>query len=265
MTGSNGAIYLQSFWDMITKAVENMPYAPPEYAAYASAIVGKPLALTNAGFSLELAIAPLQSQVTVPLEHQGPSEADILFSYKFPMKIGDADRPFDGVVGYFDTDNMTTGSTDWTKLHTYFGVNPRPTLPPAGDPRVLIEPADFPTLSPYYVEPDGPLKDDSFSATHATHLMVKTVIVDPYTPLHIYGPILPITALQLPAWTVQAALQQMSALLSCPSLHFLPQFMYSDQVDPSSSRLLHPRPLSHHKRRLKDIRCQSPSISHHVD
>jgi hypothetical protein len=207
-SGPKAPDYLRAFWDMITQATENMPYAPPEYSAYASSIVGKPLALTNAGFSLELATSPLLSQVTLPLARAGPSEAETLFAYKFPIKIGDAERPFDGIVGYFDTDNTTTGSTDWLNLHTYSVAKP-PAAP--GDPRTLIEPESFPTLSPYYVEPDdGRLKDGSFAASHAANLVVKTVLIDPYTSLHVYTPILPITSLQLPSWTVQAALQKMS-------------------------------------------------------
>jgi hypothetical protein len=57
-----GPVYLRSFWDMITQALETMPYALADYASYATAIIGKPLALVNVGFSLELAIPSLQSQ-----------------------------------------------------------------------------------------------------------------------------------------------------------------------------------------------------------
>lgn len=211
MAGPGGDVYLRSFWDMITKAIENMPYAPADYAAYASSIVGKPLALVNAGFSLELATPPLQSQTTLPPASSETHPTKDLLSYKFPIKIGDADRPFDGVLGYFETDNSTTGTTDWTKLYTYFPTTPTTTgSAQSGDPRILIEPATFPTLSPYFVEPDGPLKNGSYAASVAQNFHVKTLLLDPYTPLHVYSPILPITALQLPSWTVQVALQTMS-------------------------------------------------------
>lgn len=214
MTGTNGEAYLRSFWDMITQAVENMPYAPADYATYASAIVGKPLALVNVGFSLELATPPLQTQTTLP--PSSPATAPDLLSYKFPIKIGDADRPYDGVLGYFETDNTTTGSTDWSKLFTYW---PATAAPKTGDPRVLIQPTTFPTLSPFFVEPDGALKNGSYSASLASNLSIKTMILDPYTPLHIYSGILPITALQLPSWTVQQALQTMSKTLLPGPIH----------------------------------------------
>ena len=215
-TPNTGPAYLQSFYDMITSAIVNMPFAPPEYAAFASAIVGKPLALTNVGLSLELATQPLESQVTLPMPAPiTPGQEEIL-KYKFPIKIGDADRPFDGVVGYFDTDNTTAGSTTWTKLHTYFTSSSAtpPTAPQTGDPRVIIAPSDFPTLSPYYIHPDGPLKLSSYLAESATKLVVKTMLLDPYTPIHVYSPILPITELKLSAWNVQTALQRMTAFFT---------------------------------------------------
>jgi hypothetical protein len=197
------AAYLSSFWNMITQAVAKMPYAPADYAAYASAIVGKPLALVNVGLSLELATAPLSSQSTLP---PPAAKSPDLLGYKFPIKIGDIERPYDGVVGYFDT---TGGVTAWKKLYTYFVSPPsQPLL--AGDPRSLIEPASFPTLSPFFADPAGSLVNGSYAATLASKMMVKTMLVDPYTPMHVYSPILPIVSLQLPAWTVQVALQKMS-------------------------------------------------------
>jgi hypothetical protein len=56
---------------MITQAVENMSYALADSGAYASSIVGKPLALVNVGFSLELATPLLQLQTTLlPLPYK---------------------------------------------------------------------------------------------------------------------------------------------------------------------------------------------------
>jgi hypothetical protein len=206
MTGNHGEVYLRSFWDMITQAVENMPYAPADYAATASAIVGKPLALVNVGFSLELATPPLQSQTTLP--PSSPVSAPDLLSYKFPIKIGDADRPFDGVLGYFDTKD--NGGTNWDQLFTYFPASKASGPADANDPRIFIEPKTFPTLSPFFIEPDGQLVNNSYKSSWVQQLMVKTMILDPYTPLHVYSGILPITALQLPSWVVQVAMQTMS-------------------------------------------------------
>lgn len=260
MTGDGGTEFQLAFWDMVTQAVENMPYAPPEYAAFPNAIVGKPLALTNVGLSLELATEPLRSQVTLKPELDEPDEAHTLLSYEFPIKIGDAERPYDGVVGYFDTNNDRTGSasngsTDWTRLNTYF-VSRQATIP-TGDPRVLIEPSTFPKLSPYYVEPNIDQVDNSFLATHAAHFMVKTVIVDPYTPLHVYSPILPITSLQLPAWTVQSALQRMSACFHTSDPKTTPLIL--------SSCIFHSWSMPRYKRCAKGLRPKPTSSIRHLD
>ena len=207
MTGQNGAVYLRAFCDMITKVVELMPFAPAGYAVYATVIIAKPLALVNAGFSLELSTPPFEPPTTLPpkLDPNPPTEADLLFAYKFPIKIGDRDHPYDGMLGYFDTDNSTTGSSNFTMLHIYFTA--APVTPSPQDPRILIQPENFPALSPYYIDPDGPLKKGSLLASHAAEFLVKTLHIDPYTPMHVYSPILPITALQLPAcgagWLVE--------------------------------------------------------------
>lgn len=207
---TTGGPYLRSFSDMIFSAMDLMPYAPASYGSFATSIIGKVFALVNVGFSLELSLPPLESQVIPPLQPPpaGPSDADLLLSYEFPVKIGDKERPYDGVVGYFDSDNTTTGKTTWTKLHSYFTANG---TPETHDPRVSILPENFETISPYYVEPEGPLMNGSFAASHAANLNVKTMLLDPFTPLHLYTPILPIKSLRLSAWCIQSALEKMSA------------------------------------------------------
>lgn len=65
-----------------------------QYSGFANAIVGKPLALVNAAFSLEMAQPSLKAQHTLgPLPGQlGPTEDDALSSYKFKVKLGDVRR-----------------------------------------------------------------------------------------------------------------------------------------------------------------------------
>ena len=192
---------------MISRAIETMPHAPADYAAYATSIIGKPLALVNVGFSLELASPPLRSTAVSsppsPLEPAVSTDPPPLLEYKFAIKIGDADRPFDGVVGFFDD---SAGDTDWTHLHTYFTSS----APSEGDPRKFIKPENFDTLSPHYVNPADFPTSSAYVAAKTSNLLVKTMLIDPYTPLHVYTPILPIKSLQLPAWTVQRALEKMS-------------------------------------------------------
>ncbi|KAL8756888.1 MAG: hypothetical protein Q9184_004359, partial [Pyrenodesmia sp. 2 TL-2023] len=212
LSDRNGGVYLRSFFQKITSAIETMPHAPPDYAAYATSIVGKPLALVEVGFSLELAHAPLRSQIVPsppePLGLAVSTEREPLLSYKFPIKIGDAERPFHGVVGFFDN---IDGVTDWEKLHTYFTSRSLVATREEGDPCVPILPENFDTLSPFHTAPDEFTSSADYVAAKAERLLVKTMLIDPYTPLHVYTPILPITFLQLPAWTVQRALEKMSA------------------------------------------------------
>lgn len=117
----NGAPFLRSFFQMITLAIETMSYAAPDFAAYLISIFGKLLTLANVDFGLQLATAPLRSQVVAsPPSSLGlaiPTEPEPLLSYKFPIKIGDVDRPFSGVVGFLDN---VDGIIDWEELHTCF-------------------------------------------------------------------------------------------------------------------------------------------------
>jgi hypothetical protein len=212
----NGAAYLRAFWDMMISSIEHMPYAPNDYSAYATSIVGKPFALVNAGFSLELALPPLESQISKgqqPSAAAGPSAAEVLYSYKFPVKIGDKERRFDGVVGYFDTENSSSISTNFDKLHTYFTADRNSEV---GDPRLSIEPSNFELLSPYYIDPEPPSLLWNYRAAHDKKLSIKTLLIDPYTSLHLYTPILPIKPFSLSAWILQSALQRMSTFRIYP-------------------------------------------------
>ena len=211
--------YLQGFFDMINGAIKTMPYPPSDYSAYANSLVGKPLALVNVGWSLELASPALDAQNTrgnIP-----SSEAEELASYKFPFKIGDADRPFDGVVGYFQSDNVNTGKTDWSKLYTYF--------PSTATKKIIgIEPSNFPTISPTYIQPEkdfkvagmpNPRKFSSYIESRTAQYLVTTMLIDPYTPIHAYSPMLPIKSLKLANWTMQKAFSRMTAFFRLgPSL-----------------------------------------------
>lgn len=85
-------------WEIVQEAIPNMPFPPSEYAACANAIVGKPLALVNAGWSLELAQPPRWAQNTLP-EPPAPVKGGIdplrgaamdeMSRYEFKVKIGD--------------------------------------------------------------------------------------------------------------------------------------------------------------------------------
>jgi hypothetical protein len=234
-----------SFFDMINGSIKAMPYPPTEYADFASSIVGKPLALANIGYSLELAEPPFEPQNTLPpgdsIQRINPDET--LDKYKFELKIGDYSRPFDGLVAYFDMQEsprtpssnpdipLTTEQINLETIHTYFlSRDASSHLPSNSDKRVPIGlsrtgtqlPSSYPTVTPYHIDPlpnwsSQPPQSDirnpypDFLAEHHKRLYIKSVLIDPYTPIHIYSPILPVKSLQLPAWTVQAACRKMTA------------------------------------------------------
>jgi hypothetical protein len=227
--------FLKSFFHMINGAIRAMPYAPSEYSGYANALVGKPLALVNVGFSLELATPALTAQNTlgkVPVNEQ-----EELSSYRFPIKLGDAERPFDGVVGWFDTDNITNGRTNWNKVYTY--------APDPGNTSFeMAAPPNFIRLSPHYLDPvtlkatGSDRTFQSYRQARTAQYVIKTMLVDPYTPVHAYSPILPITSLSLPPWTIQQAMTRMTAFFrlgpSLVSADVPSQYDESRKVDPDT-------------------------------
>lgn len=92
------AQYLLSLWNTIEAAIQTMPFAPSAYSGTANAIVGKPLALVNVGWSLELAQPPLWAQHTLPAPAVvTPGVEDPLRvaaktdmqQYEFKVKLGD--------------------------------------------------------------------------------------------------------------------------------------------------------------------------------
>ncbi|KAF2001041.1 hypothetical protein P154DRAFT_562923 [Amniculicola lignicola CBS 123094] len=232
--------FLKSFFHMINGAIKTMPFPPSEYSGYANSLVGKPLALVNVGFSLELAISALTAQNTLGKtpKSEGRSEQDELSSYRFPFKIGDVDRPFDGVVGYFKTDNKVDGKTDWNTMYTYF--------PDEGNKSfVKISPQNFPRLSPHYINPNTLTSTststaifNSYRQAQAAQFTIATMLIDPYTPIHAYSPILPIKSLAVPAWTIQKAFTRMTAFFRLgPSLISVDVPMQYDEkrkLDPES-------------------------------
>lgn len=80
----------------------------------------------------------------------------------------------------------------------------------------MIEPDTFPTLTPYFIDPTKVDDTRGLLKEKASKFLVKTLLIDPYTPLHLYTGILPIKTLQLPGWSLEAAMKNMSS--SLPSL-----------------------------------------------
>jgi hypothetical protein len=134
------------------------------------------------------------------------------------------DRPFDGVVCYWDTDDnvagIATGKTTFRPMYTYPYHSKDVQTPEekALDPRVNIEPGNFPVLTPYFIDPTKVDPSEGLLKSKAEKFRVKTLLIDPYTPLHLYSAILPIKSLKLPGWSLEAAMKNMSKCL-CQARH----------------------------------------------
>ncbi|KAA8903424.1 hypothetical protein FN846DRAFT_55200 [Sphaerosporella brunnea] len=203
--------YLQAFVDMINDALMNAAPAPDAYAQFLNSVVGKPLALVNMGWSLEMAADAYENQSTLNTvlpdrwllpDHDQPGR-DL---YSFHVKLGDKQRTFDGLVGYFDTQDAQISGNDLIleKLFTYFESDePK-------SPLVMIGKDNYPILKPFFIRPDE-LNSVIIENKRNSFMRTFGAIVDPFTPVHAYSGILPTTPLKLPTWTWQDAMNRMTA------------------------------------------------------
>ncbi|KAI9648824.1 hypothetical protein NHQ30_003465 [Ciborinia camelliae] len=217
------AQYLEGFWKLITVALDKLPAAPSVYAQYLNSIVGKPLALVNMGWSLEVAGPQLVNQST-NAEVKNPErwllpdpEKPQRPFYTFQVKLGDKEREYDGLVGYFDVDEALHPGTelDLRVIHTYFAP-PEPETP--NDPRHLLTTDSYPQLTPFWDPPfpqtppyDKPVSAEEYISQRNNHLHVYGAIVDPFTAVNAYSSFLPTQSLELPSWTWQEAMNTMTA------------------------------------------------------
>jgi hypothetical protein len=103
--------YLQASIEIINSAIKTMPFPPADYSGFANSGIGKPLALVNMGYRLELAAFTVEAHNTLSKskghnppynshpEDPGPAYQDDIEKYTFPIKIGDQQRIHDGVIG----------------------------------------------------------------------------------------------------------------------------------------------------------------------
>ncbi|KAH6691798.1 hypothetical protein BKA61DRAFT_499911 [Leptodontidium sp. MPI-SDFR-AT-0119] len=216
--------YLRDFIAVINLGLDAVPAAPTDYANYLPAIIGKPLALVNTGWSLELATDPLTNQSFQSLDR--PVEKAVL-DYKFPLRLGDPDRVFDGLIGFYEgTKNTYNPKTQISQgpvlgaelsldyLYTHF----IPTKVSGTSIKAIDEDnsTHFISLQPYKLNNHIVLTDtpEDLHAQHNSQYQVVGAIIDPYTSLHGYTGVQPITSLKLPAWSVQLALKRMTAFFT---------------------------------------------------
>ncbi|KAF5705177.1 hypothetical protein FMUND_12200 [Fusarium mundagurra] len=221
--------FLRDFWAMVVRATNNMEPAPDAFSGFSNALIGRPLALAHAGWSLELAGLPLSTQAV------GDSEtSELLRKYVFDIKVGDASRGFDGLVGVFDCE-AAPGQQDLGLVldKVYSDFDHDPPSPITGPPALLSmasdeKPVDDPPkrilpnkkipLGAFYISPENDDNDRFTELMPSTYvrrrnleLAVRGVLLDPFSPIHTYSGIVPVQELVLPAWTWQRALANIKA------------------------------------------------------
>ncbi|THC91741.1 hypothetical protein EYZ11_008792 [Aspergillus tanneri] len=214
--------YLRGFWYMVSQALDSLQSAPDAYGQFLSSIVGRPLALVNMGWSLELDRPPLTNQSTVTvgvpsvpdvwLLDPGPEAPHRDMVYQFRAKLGDKDREYDGLVGYFDA-KPQPGPGDkgheliLDNIYTYFA----PKTPM--NPLKPLTRENYPAFKPYWVPPTAasPVSPQDYTDRRNQQLQVYGAILDPFTPVHMYSSFLPAQPLQLAPWTWQDAMNRMTA------------------------------------------------------
>lgn len=238
----SNADYLKGFWSMITTALDSLPPAPNSYSQYLNSIIGKPLALVNMGWSLELDGPPMQNQSTNS-KVQNPNRSllppdpgtDSEY-YTFQVKLGDKEREYDGLVGYFDVKATPHKGQELNLdyINTYF--HPKETRTPLRPITTIV----YPKFTPHWVPPfpedplsTQPIDPDVYTNLRNKKLQIYGAIVDPFTPIHAYSSFLPAKSLQLPSWTWQEAMNTMTAFF-----HTGPLTLTGDVLGYDSTRKL---------------------------
>ena len=222
---------LQEFVDMIDLCLPTLPVAPPAYASQTSTVVGRPLALTTIGWSLELASERLESQVLpVPtaapprvladpdtrnrkLDPNDPTRQRFDPSYySFQVKFGSGEKQYDGLVGYFagskqplNKQALASNALDLSTLYTYYRDDSSKWTVPTEQNKSM--------LFPFYLDPTNDKPENLFQL-RCQEQTVLGVIMDPFASVHAYTGILPIKDIRLPQWTIQGAFSRMTTLFN---------------------------------------------------
>ncbi|KAI5783943.1 hypothetical protein DFH27DRAFT_615801 [Peziza echinospora] len=255
--------YLIAFMAMVDAALQEVAPAPAAYAQFASALVGRPLALVNMGWSLELSTRPKTNQSSLASQRQAKSPLGLLEGfgdgvYEFPVRLGDRSRLTDGLVGYFGAaskeDRLAdpANELDLSTLYTHFAPAAGPTGP--NDPVTAIgtEKHPYPKLRAFWLDPTAEryssLKEPAFEnyvADHNAELKVFGALVDPFLPVTAHTGILPVRTLALPPWTWESALRTMTAFFHVGPIivtQELPEFNKDFQLKPQYGELSGPFP-----------------------
>lgn len=216
----NDSDYLQEFVGMINNSTSNMESSPDAYAEFTNALVGRPLALVNVGTSLELANEAFESHADEDVKQGRFLTGDKRTLYDFTLKLGDKQRDFDGLVGYFNiksgldpTDPKQAGDT--LKLEAFYTEFDQPIIrdprkPPPTPVYKYLKKSEYHDMQAYWIDP-ATLDAQRYDEKRNVELHVIGALLDPFSPLHTYSGILPVKEISLLPWTWQDAIAKMKA------------------------------------------------------
>lgn len=240
--------YLKAFWSMITSALHALPPAPSTYAQFLNSIVGKPLALVRMGWSLELDGPPFRNQSKIvpknpnPALIKPPPEQGDPDLYSFAIKLGDKEREYDGLVGYFDMEDKDPKSIDLEEIYTYWADKEHTKC------LVEISTDNYPEFNAFWRPPfpetagEKPLSAEAYDNYRNRELHTFGAIIDPFTPIHAWTSILPARSLQLPPWTWQQAMDKMTAFFHAGPLNVTADVLDYDVNRPLTTKTMRVKP-----------------------
>ena len=188
--------------------------------AFPSLVLGRPLAVVDVDWSLQLSERPLLSST---FTEANPSFR--LFTttvtdpgvkpYEFPVRLGNVDLTTDGLLGYFlreppNIKDLGSFYSDYCRVLTekqaLNATNAHIQLPysqPPLRPHVLDEQLTDVTL---LGRAGGVLTGKAITDPR---LLRTTILCDPFQPVHAQTGILPVYRMDLPRWCVERGLSQM--------------------------------------------------------
>jgi len=225
--------YLEAFITMIQQALDCTAPVPWTYSSSLVSSIGRPLALVHTGWSIELAVDALVNQSSL-----NPYQPDLLLNsgpenmtrgYSFPLKLGDGERSYDGLMGYF---RMEPGlpfppfglgggeeKVHFDTIYTYFPADPST----PGNPTKAIGDGTYDSLYPFYIPPDDPqtyaaVPPEILVRRRNSRMTTYAVLMDPFVAVHSYTGILPSYPLRLPDWSWRSALDRITTFIAAGPL-----------------------------------------------
>ncbi|KXH28815.1 hypothetical protein CSIM01_03465 [Colletotrichum simmondsii] len=228
--------YLRAFIRMLDDSMATLLPAPSGYSEQWGTVTGRPLALVNTGWSLELAVQPYVKQnlrgdlakeplILADADSLSRDQANLDGYYDFPVKFGSREKAHDGLVGYFAAKEKTDDGLQvedgllLDQIYTYYGHNNQQDKTGEADLQASEKQplrclgSKEQRLLPFYFNPMTREATD-FDILRCREQTIFGAIMDPFASIHAYTSILPVQELRLPTWIINEAFSDMSVFFS---------------------------------------------------